>query len=70
MPIFAAIGRLVLFPLLFVREVLAELRQVTWPSRKETTQSTAVVILFSVFVGICIGALDFIFVKAFGLLIK
>ncbi len=70
MPIFAAIGRLVLFPFSFVKEVMTELKQVTWPTRKQTITSTTVVVLFSVFVGICIGGLDFIFVKAFGLLLK
>ena len=70
MPIFAAIGQLVLFPIGFIGEVLEELKQVTWPTRKATLQSTAIVIVFSVFVGICIGGLDFLFVKAFGLLIK
>ena len=70
MPIFATIGRLVLFPFGFVREVIAELQQVTWPSRAETIRSTAIVMLFSIFVGICIGGLDFVFVKAFGLLLK
>lgn len=70
MPIFAAIGRLVLFPFRFIQEVIAELKQVTWPTRKATVQSTAIVIGFSVFVGICIGGLDFVFVKAFGLLFK
>lgn len=70
MPIFATIGRLVLFPFGFIQEVIAELKQVTWPTRKQTMQSTAIVVLFSVFVGIVIGGLDFIFVKAFGLFFK
>lgn len=70
MPIFAAIGRLVLFPLGFLQEVILELKQVTWPTRKQTINSTSIVVLFSVFVGLCIGGLDFIFVKAFGLLIR
>lgn len=70
MPIFAAIGRLVLFPFGFITEVIQELRKVTWPSRNETIRSTAIVIFLSVFVGVCIGGLDFVFVKAFGLLLK
>lgn len=70
MPIFLVIGRAVLFPFSFVKEVMAELAHVTWPSRKTTIQSTLIVMFFSVLVGVCIGGLDFIFVKAFGLLIK
>lgn len=70
MPIFLSIGRAVLFPFGFVKEVMAELGHVTWPTRKATIQSTLIVMFFSVFVGVCIGGLDYIFVKAFGLLIK
>jgi preprotein translocase subunit SecE len=70
MPIFAVIGRLVLFPFGFIREVIEQLKQVTWPTRKQTMQSTAIVVLFSVFIGIVIGGLDFIYVKAFGLFFK
>lgn len=70
MPFFEGVGHIVLFPFGFIQEVIAELKQVTWPTRKQTVQLTAIVILFSVFVGMCIGGFDFIFVKAFGLLFK
>lgn len=67
---FAAIGRLVLSPGRFVQETISELKLVTWPTRRQTIQSTLIVVLLSVFVGLCIGGFDFVYVKAFGLLFK
>ena len=34
-------------PALFVRQVRQELAKVTWPSRKETTQSVVLIFVFS-----------------------
>lgn len=50
-------------PLQFFKEVIAELRKVTWPTRAETIKLTAVVIAISVIVGIFIGGLDILFLK-------
>ena len=47
----------------FIREVIAELKKVTWPTREETMKLTAVVIVISVIVGVFIGGLDSLFVK-------
>jgi preprotein translocase subunit SecE len=42
----------------FVREVLAEFRKVTWPSRQELVNSTVVVITVTVVVAVFLGAVD------------
>jgi preprotein translocase subunit SecE len=42
----------------FVREVLAEFRKVTWPSRQELINSTVVVIAVTVVVSLFLGAVD------------
>jgi preprotein translocase subunit SecE len=42
----------------FLSEVRAELRKVTWPSRKEVYQTTLVVIATSVFFGFYLWLLD------------
>ena len=42
----------------FVREVLAEFRKVTWPSRQELVNSTAVVVVLTVVVALFLGVVD------------
>jgi preprotein translocase subunit SecE len=42
----------------FLREVRVELRKVTWPSRKQTLGSTAVVIVLVIIIGVFLGAVD------------
>lgn len=50
-------------PVRFVREVVAELKKVNWPTRQETVKLTVAVILISIAVGIFIGSLDALMVK-------
>jgi preprotein translocase subunit SecE len=50
-------------PATFVREVIAELKKVTWPTKAETLKLTVVVIAISVIVGIFIGILDTTFLR-------
>lgn len=57
-------------PVQFVREVITELKKVTWPTREETVKLTAVVIAISLIVAVFIGGLDAILVKITGLLFK
>ncbi len=53
-------------PIEFAREVRAEVAKVTWPSRKETTISTAMV-----FIMVVIAALFFMLVdQAFAWIVK
>jgi preprotein translocase subunit SecE len=42
----------------FLREVKIELKKVTWPSRKETLASTAVVIIIVVIISAFLGLVD------------
>jgi preprotein translocase subunit SecE len=42
----------------FLREVKIELKKVTWPSKKETMASTAVVIILVVIVSVFLGLVD------------
>lgn len=57
-------------PVQFIREVIAELKKVTWPTRAEVIKLTAVVIALSVIVGAFIGVLDISFLKIETLLLK
>jgi len=57
-------------PLVFLREVRSELEQVTWPSRKEVTRLTAIVVIGSVATGAFIGGLDFTFTNIMTLVLK
>ncbi|MBI3629080.1 MAG: preprotein translocase subunit SecE [Candidatus Rokubacteria bacterium] len=42
----------------FSREVLAEFRRVTWPSRQEIVNSTAVVLVVTLVIAFFLGAVD------------
>ena len=42
----------------FLREVKIELKKVTWPSRKQTIGSTAVVILLVIIISLFLGIVD------------
>ncbi|GAG42093.1 unnamed protein product, partial [marine sediment metagenome] len=45
----------------FLREVRAELKKVTWPSRNEVYSTTIVVILTTIFFGVYLYSMDLIF---------
>jgi len=47
----------------FLREVVAELRKVIWPTRKEMITYTVVVIVFVVFMVALVAGLDVLFAK-------
>jgi preprotein translocase subunit SecE len=47
----------------FIKEVLAEAKNVTWPTRKQTIFFTVAVIIVSVLVAYYLGLLDFLFGK-------
>jgi len=57
-------------PIQFVKEVMAELKKVTWPTRQETVKLTLVVIVLSLLVGTFIGILDITFLKTTTLLFR
>ncbi|MDG4763648.1 preprotein translocase subunit SecE [Solwaraspora sp. WMMD406] len=47
----------------FIREVVAELRKVIWPTRKELLTYTAVVVVFIAVMLTIVAGLDFVFAK-------
>ena len=49
---------------LFYRQVLAELRKVIWPTRKELITYTTVVIVFVLVIIAYVTGLDYVFSKA------
>lgn len=48
---------------LFLRQVVAELRKVIWPTRKELVTYTTVVIIFVLIMAAIVAALDFVFTR-------
>jgi len=52
----------------FFKEVWVELGKVVWPSRREALKITGIVILFSVFVAVFLGIVDFGLTKLIALL--
>jgi preprotein translocase subunit SecE len=46
---------------LWARDIIGELRKVTWPSRSEVYHLTLVVIVVSIFFGIILGGADLAF---------
>ena len=47
----------------FFKEVIAELKKVTWPTRKQALYYTAIVIGLALVVALLIGGFDYIFMK-------
>jgi preprotein translocase subunit SecE len=54
----------------FLREVKIELKKVTWPSRKEVSSTTLVVIATSIFFGFYLWGLDLVFSRVLSLAFK
>ena len=48
---------------IFLKEALAELKKVIWPTRKDLKNSTVIVISFIIIVSIFIGLVDIFFTK-------
>ena len=48
----------------YVRQVVAELRKVIWPTRKELVTYTTVVLVFVVIMVSIVSAFDFVFTQA------
>lgn len=55
-------------PVVFLKEVKAELLKVTWPTKDELIRLTGTVLLVSLAVGLFIGGVDFLFAKVLGLI--
>lgn len=52
----------------YINETVGELRKVSWPTRKEATNLTIIVIVVTAAMGMFLGLLDFIYAKVFALL--
>ncbi|MEW6568050.1 MAG: preprotein translocase subunit SecE [Chloroflexota bacterium] len=53
----------------FARETTAELRKVNWPTRREATNLTVIVLIALLVMSLLLGFLDFVFQQLFKLLI-
>ena len=54
----------------FLNEVFAELKKSSWPTRKELVDSTLVVIVTVLVLGLFVAAADLIFLRIIGLLTR
>jgi len=54
----------------FGQEVVDELKKVSWPSRKETSRLTMVVVGVSLIIGIYIGIIDILLTKGLEFITK
>lgn len=57
-------------PVAYVREVVQELKKVSWPTLEQTRNMTILVIVVSLLVGIYVGGLDFVFSRIIALVIN
>ena len=54
----------------YLKEVIQELKKVSWPNKEQTINKTVLVIVVSVFMALYIGGLDFLFQQLMNLLIN
>ncbi|OGV96488.1 preprotein translocase subunit SecE [Microgenomates group bacterium RBG_16_45_19] len=53
----------------FFSQVRQELRQVTWPNRRDTLRMTTIVIAITLAIGLYLGGLDYLLTLLMGLII-
>jgi preprotein translocase subunit SecE len=53
----------------YLRETVAELRKVSWPTRQQATQLTIIVLIVVSVMSMLLGTLDFVFARFIGFLI-
>ena len=53
----------------YINETIGELRKVTWPTRREATNLTIIVIIVTLSMSALLGILDFIYTKIFALIL-
>ncbi len=51
-------------------ETIAELRKVSWPTRKEATNLTIIVLIVMVAMSFLLGFLDFVYSRVFALILS
>lgn len=54
----------------YIRESIAEMKKVTWPTKKETYNYTLLVIGISIGIALFLGILDYIFTTGFQFIIN
>jgi preprotein translocase subunit SecE len=54
----------------FIRETMGELRKVSWPTREEAINLTKVVLIVMIITGAFLGALDYLFLQVFKLILS
>ncbi len=54
----------------YIKATMAELRQVNWPSQKQTITYTVLVIVISAVVALYVGAFDYLFSQAVNSLVN
>jgi len=54
----------------FFREVKAEVKRITWPSKDETKKALIAVLIFTLIYTLLVGGLDFIFKNLFEIILK
>ncbi len=54
----------------FISEVTVELKKVSWPTRKELTEATWLVLISSIILGVYIGVFDLVLSKLLRLIIR
>lgn len=57
-------------PARYVREIVTELKLVSWPTREATTRLTIIVIVISALVGAYVGSLDYLLTNLLKLILK
>ena len=62
----AQIGKLKKSRFAVVRDIIDELRKVTWPTRRETIRLSIMVLIVCAIVGIFLGAIDYGFAELVG----
>lgn len=54
----------------FFREVKAEVKRITWPSKDETKKALIAVLIFTLIYTLLVGGLDFIFKNLFKMILN
>lgn len=54
----------------YFRETRAELRKVVWPSRREATRLSLIVVAVLVAMSAFLGAVDYVFAQVIGLVVR
>ena len=54
----------------FIGEVMAEMKKVSWTTRRELIDSTLIVIFSSVLLGVFVGVVDFVLSKGVSIILR